>query len=181
MLKTLFNLIVLVGALLLLYSVYESVSIPGSFEISVSRKLTASPESVFDLVNDTARFPQWEPWSKADKSARVSLDGPSTGQGAIFQWASKRRGTVTLRWASADRPRMVGYSVDVNDYGGRYEMDFLIVRDPVDEHLVDLTWVLRGKRKTLEKPFWYFFNLDETIRRDFAAGLYNINETLISK
>jgi hypothetical protein len=143
--------------------------------------MAAKPEKMFALLNATARFPEWEPWSKADPSLKISIDGPSTGTGAIFQWSSKRRGTVTIQWKAVEAPRLVSYGVTVHDYGGRYDMDFLIEQDPIDEHVVTLTWILRGKRKPLEKPFWYFFKLDAMIRRDFEAGLKNIDALLAGK
>lgn len=181
MLKTLFNITALVISLALLYSVYKSVKVPATFELSVRRQMTSKPEKIFALLTVPARFPEWEPWSKADPSVRISLDGPSSGIGSVFQWSSKRRGNVLLQWRAAEAPLIVSYVVTVHDYGGRYDMDFLIEQDPIDEHVVTLTWVLRGKRKPLEKPFWYFFKLEEVIRRDFEAGLNNINALLEAK
>lgn len=178
MLKTLFNTVAFCVSLFVLYSVYQSVNIPTEFKIAVSRNVEASPSKVFDLLNMSARFSEWEPWSKADPTLKMFFDGPATGLGSIVAWNSKRRGNVTVQWRSAVPNKEVSYAVAVQDYGGRYDMVFEIEQDLVDDHLVKLTWQLSGRRKPLEKPFWYFLKLDATIRRDFLAGLENMENLL---
>ena len=175
MLKKIFNLVIFIISVLAIHAVYKSVRIPVNFTMSVTKEIKASPSKVFlRALTYNSQWDLWHPWKKNDPTFRLQFDGPASGQGSMIFWNSKRRGQGEVTWKSSEPPFKNSWSVNVSDFGGKWIFDFEIVPDDVDENLVKLIWTISGKRVPMEKPFWYFFDLEGMLRRDMAAGLENI-------
>ncbi len=78
-LVALFALLLVVGLLL-----------PNSAHVERAITTTASPDTVYGIVNGFARFNQWSPWADLDPKTRYSYSGPPTGVGAKMAWASDK-------------------------------------------------------------------------------------------
>src|SRR3954468_3377322 len=60
---------------------------PNEFRISRSAKMAAPPSAVFAQVNDFHSWDAWSPWAKLDPNAKVTFEGPTSGDGATFTWS----------------------------------------------------------------------------------------------
>src|SRR5215210_9240224 len=72
---------------------------PSEFRVTRSAKMNAPPEKVFAEVNDFHKWDDWSPWAKLDPNAKNSLEGPSSGAGAVFRWAGNAdvvEGSMTI-------------------------------------------------------------------------------------
>lgn len=93
-------------------------------EIAVSRRVDASPETVWGLVADVRTWTRWGPWEAAELEhpGRTSPDGT----GAVRRLRSGRW-TVREYVLVADAPRRLRYRVmsglPVRDYVGEVRLD----------------------------------------------------------
>jgi uncharacterized protein YndB with AHSA1/START domain len=64
--------------------------LPTTAHVERSITTSASPDSVFRLVNGFARFNEWSPWATLDPQARYTYSGPPEGVGASMAWTSDK-------------------------------------------------------------------------------------------
>jgi len=72
---------------------------PSEFRVERSTKIAAPAETVFAQVNDLHKWDAWSPWAKLDPDAKISFEGPESGDGATLHWSGNRQvgeGTMTI-------------------------------------------------------------------------------------
>ncbi len=62
--------------------------LPQAAHVERSMTTTASPATVFGLVDGFERFNEWSPWAGLDPATKYTYSGPETGVGARMEWAS---------------------------------------------------------------------------------------------
>lgn len=62
--------------------------LPKTAHIERSIATTASPETVYGLVDGFKRFNEWSPWAGLDPNTKYTYSGPETGVGARMEWVS---------------------------------------------------------------------------------------------
>ena len=104
---------VLVAVVLLIYVV--GLALPKAHVASVAASYTASPDTIWQLLNDPASFPQWRPGV-----ARVELLPDERGQRGWREFG--KHDAISYRVVEADAPRrLVARIADPNlPYGGTW-------------------------------------------------------------
>jgi uncharacterized protein YndB with AHSA1/START domain len=64
------------------------VFLPQSAHVERSMTTTASPATVYGLVDGFKRFNEWSPWARLDPATKYTYSGPETGVGARMEWVS---------------------------------------------------------------------------------------------
>jgi hypothetical protein len=87
--------------------------LPREVRVERSVRVEASPQTLFDLVEDVRRHDLWMPWGALDPRPQVVFGMVTEGEGATYFWIGDHltHGTLTLH--GADRPRWVAASVDL--------------------------------------------------------------------
>ena len=62
--------------------------LPKTAHIERSITTTASPETVYGLIDGFKRFNEWSPWAGLDPNTKYTYSGPETGVGARMEWVS---------------------------------------------------------------------------------------------
>ena len=62
--------------------------LPQAAHVERSMTTTASPATVYGLVDGFKRFNEWSPWASLDPATKYTYSGPKTGVGARMEWAS---------------------------------------------------------------------------------------------
>ena len=62
--------------------------LPQAAHVERSMTTTASPATVYGLVDGFKRFNEWSPWAGLDPATKYTYSGPETGVGARMEWAS---------------------------------------------------------------------------------------------
>src|SRR5882672_3949615 len=108
----LYKVLIVVAVIVILFLLVVATR-PADFRIARTATIPASPEVVFEQVNDLHNWQQWSPWAKLDPDAKITFDGPAVGKGASFHWAgnsSVGEGTMTLE---ESRPsELVRFKID---------------------------------------------------------------------
>lgn len=72
---------------------------PSEFRVERTAKIAATQADLFAQVNDFHKWENWSPWAKLDPAAKVTFEGPDSGQGAVMNWAGNDKvgeGKVTI-------------------------------------------------------------------------------------
>lgn len=109
--------------LLTLISVIAIVVVIGlclSTHYSASRSVViqAPAERIFELIGDLKRWPEWEPFSKADPTTKTTLGETTTGVGASQSWLGEGN-KGRLKFTACD-PK-VGIEYDVVFTNGEHD------------------------------------------------------------
>jgi uncharacterized protein YndB with AHSA1/START domain len=83
-LRGLFFILLGLVALLLVTGVF----LPQSAHVERSMTTTASPATVYGLIDGFKRFNEWSPWARLDPATKYAYSGPETGVGARMEWVS---------------------------------------------------------------------------------------------
>jgi uncharacterized protein YndB with AHSA1/START domain len=62
--------------------------LPQAAHVERSMTTTASPATVYGLVDGFKRFNEWSPWASLDPATKYTYSGPETGVGARMEWTS---------------------------------------------------------------------------------------------
>ena len=84
LLKALLYLVLALVALFLLVGLF----LPKTAQVERSITTSASPATVYSLVDGFKRFNEWSPWARIDPATTYTYSGPETGVGARMEWAS---------------------------------------------------------------------------------------------
>src|SRR5215510_11505969 len=75
------------------------VSRPADFRVERSATLSASPQALFEQVNDHRKFVVWNPFMKLDPNVKNTYSGPDSGVGAVCSWEGNSKigaGSATI-------------------------------------------------------------------------------------
>jgi uncharacterized protein YndB with AHSA1/START domain len=76
----------LLGVVVLFFVV--GVFLPQAAHVERSITTSASPETVYGLVDGFKHFNEWSPWAGLDPATKYTYSGPETGVGARMEWSS---------------------------------------------------------------------------------------------
>ncbi|RMH60748.1 MAG: hypothetical protein D6677_13225 [Calditrichaeota bacterium] len=95
--KTLIGIVVFIAVLLGIVAVVPLFIDP---EVNVSRsiEIQQSPEVVFTVIKNYDLYPEWIPWTRADKDAEYTIDGEPGDVGSTWSWNGDTvgQGSLTL-------------------------------------------------------------------------------------
>lgn len=93
--------------------------LPGSAHLERSVTTSASPATVYGIVNGFRRFNEWSPWFDLDPQARYTYSGPESGAGAKMAWSSDKSGvgSGSQEILSVEPDRMVRIRLDFGSQG----------------------------------------------------------------
>jgi uncharacterized protein YndB with AHSA1/START domain len=170
------KVIVVLGAILALLvgSVLAyAATKPDIFRVQRSAVVKAAPEKIFPLINDYDRWAEWSPYEKKDPAMRRSRSGPAAGKGAVYAWeGNKDVGKGRMEILEAAPPSRVTIKLDfVAPFEAHNVVNFTM--EPQTDG-TRVTWAMQGPVPYLAKVMHVFFDMDEMVGKDFAAGLSSL-------
>ena len=165
--------ILLALALLVVLLLILAMRQPNEFRIERSTVMAASPRTIFALVNDFHRWPEWSPWAKLDPNVQYKYDGPPAGEGSSCAWVGNSKagqGRMTIiKSVHAELIILLLEFIKPFDANNTAEFTFT----PVD-HGTLVVWAMTGRTPFLFKLMYVFMSMDKMIGPDFDRGLANI-------
>jgi uncharacterized protein YndB with AHSA1/START domain len=144
---------------------------PDTFRIQRTATINASPDRIFPLLNDFRNWKSWSPWEKLDPTMKRTHSGPSSGRGAIYEWAGNRK---------AGRGRME-ITESVPHIKMTIKLDFY---KPFEAHnttqftltpsgdATNISWSMFGSSPFMMRLM--VFDLDRMVGRDYEKGLASL-------
>lgn len=143
---------------------------PDSFQIERTGRMQASPEVVFAVLNDLARWDEWSPWNEMDPNMKKSLSETTVGQGARYAWEGNSEvgsGTMTIR--DSERPTRV--TLDLA-FQTPFEAENVVQLSVTPQGPgCEVSWALSGNNDFMGKAFSLFMDMDDMVGKDFERGL----------
>ena len=133
--------------------------------------VTTSPEAdVFAQVNDLRKWDACSPWAKLDPDAKISFEGPESGQGAAMSWAGNEKvGEGKMTVVESQPNDAVKLRVDfVKPFEGTSNSDFAF--KPEGDGTA-ITWAMSAHHNFLEKAMCLVMNGKKMIGDDMEKGL----------
>lgn len=82
-------LIGIVGVIVLLIII--GFVLPSKFEITRSATINASPQYVFEEVNDLEKWNNWDYWHSLDPEMKITYSDQKSGKGATYEWSGNSK------------------------------------------------------------------------------------------
>jgi len=163
--KILIGVVVLVVGLLLFIN-----SKPDDFKVSRSTLIKASPEAVFEQVNDFHAWERWSPWVKVDPKAKTVYQGPAQGVGAVFNWDGNNdvgKGSMTIIESKPSDYIKLLLNFE-KPFEGKNNVEFTFKKQGDQTYV---TWSMFGKSNFFGKALSLVFNCDQMIGGQYEKGL----------
>jgi uncharacterized protein YndB with AHSA1/START domain len=148
---------------------------PATYRVQRTVEIQATPEAVYDQLEDFRAWSRWSPWEKLDPQMKKSFSGPERGVGATYAWQGNDKvGTGRMTITKSDRPRDI-----------ECRLEFLKPFEAVSQTSMQLqprgavthvTWTMTGHNDFTGKVFSVFMNMEKSIGEDFEAGLARLKE-----
>jgi uncharacterized protein YndB with AHSA1/START domain len=170
--KILLGLVAII-ALILIVAAFQS----DEFRVTRSATLAASPEALFEQVNDHHKFNAWNPWMKLDPGVKITYSGSAAGVGAACSWQGNSEvgaGTATI--IESKPGELVRLRMDWKEpMSGSSTADFTF--KPEGDKTV-VTWDMYGPKPFIGKVMGLFMNCDKMCGDQFEKGLSNLAQVV---
>src|SRR5688572_27351240 len=169
-LKVLIGLAVIVAVVLVV-----AATRPAEFRVERSAALSASPEALFEQVNDHRKFSVWNPFLKLDPNVKNTYSGPDSGVGAVCSWEGNSNvGAGSCTIIESKPGELVRSRMDwKRPMEGVATVDFTFKPDG-DKTIV--TWAMYGKNNFMGKVMSIFIDCDKMCGPQFEKGLAELGK-----
>lgn len=156
-------------ALILIVAAFQ----PGEFVVKRSLAIAASPQALFEQVNDHRKFLAWNPWQKLDPAIKNTFSGPATGVGSVCAWEGNREvGAGSSTIIEAKPGELVRLRMDwKKPMEGTSTVDFTF--KPEGGKTV-VTWHMYGPQSYVGKVMCLFMSMDKMVGGQFEKGLASL-------
>ncbi len=171
-----FILLVLAIAALAAVIAYQ----PEDFTITRSAEITASPERVFQQIDDFHNWEAWSPWAKIDPEMKTTYSGPRSGVGASYAWAGNSEvgeGSMTI----IDSRPHEAVKIDLEflqPFAAKHLTEFKLTPSV---SRTNVTWTMSGKNGFIAKAFCLVVDMDKMLGSDFEKGLAQLKNVAEAK
>lgn len=156
-------------ALILIVAAFQ----PAEFAVKRSLAIAASPQALFDQVNDHRKFLVWNPWMKLDPNVKNTFSGPATGVGSVCSWQGNSdigAGSSTI--TETIPGELVRLRMDWKEpMEGVSTVDFTF---KLEGEKTVMTWHMYGPQNYVGKVMCLFMNMDKMVGGQFEQGLANL-------
>ncbi|MFD0939455.1 SRPBCC family protein [Pedobacter boryungensis] len=168
-LKVLLGIIV---ALVIIFFV-GGMFLPKTYSVSRTTTINAPDSVIYKNVADFNEFLKWNPWTKMEPTAKVTITGNPGQPGHLYEWVGDKVGTGQMKLTEA----MANQSVVE-------EMKFIKPMESSSTVRFDIakegngnkaTWTISGESVgTMNK--WMGLFMDKMMGKDFEDGLKSLKE-----
>lgn len=156
-------------ALVLIVAAFQ----PNEFDVKRSLAIAASPQALFDQVNDHRKFLVWNPWLKLDPNVKTTFSGPATGVGSVCSWQGNSDIGAGSSTITETKPgELVRLRMDWREpMEGTSTVDFTFKPEGGKTVVI---WHMYGPQKYLGKVMCLFMSMEKMVGGQFEAGLANL-------
>ena len=153
---------------------------PADFRVERSATIAASPDALFEQVNDHRKFAVWNPWLKLDPNVKNTYSGPDSGVGAVCSWDGNNNiGAGSSTIIESKPGELVRQRMDwKRPMEGTSTVDFTF--KPEGDKTV-VTWAMYGKNGFMGKAVSVFMDCDKMIGPKFEEGLAELGKVVAVK
>lgn len=143
---------------------------PEDFKVTRNATINASPDKVFEQVNDFHKWEAWSPWAKIDPAMKTTYTGPAAGVGSEYAWTGNDdvgEGKMTI--TQSHQAEHIAIDLEfIKPFATKNLTEFTF-KPEGDKTIV--TWTMSTKNNFVMKAFCLVMDLDKLIGADFEKGL----------
>jgi hypothetical protein len=162
----------IVAALIVVIAVFCVVVVmqPADFKITRSATMNASPDKIFEQVNDFHKWDAWSPWAKIDPAMKTTYSGPPSGTGAAYAWVGNDQVGEGKMAITASHPNEhIAIDLEfIRPFAAKNITEFTL---KPEGDKTSVTWTMTGKNNFVAKAFNLVMNMDKLVGADFEKGL----------
>jgi len=169
-LKVLGIIIVVLAAIILIGGMF----LPKTYSVSRSAVINASDSVVYHNIADFNEFYKWNPWSKMEPTAKISMTGTPGQPEHQYNWEGKETGSGYMKIKSVEPNKMVDMELKfIEPFESLADTRFDISPEGAGSKV---TWTMSGENNLMGKWMCVFVSMDKMIGKDFEAGLNYLKE-----
>ena len=166
------NKILLGFAALIVIVLIVAAMQPASFRVERSATIAATPQALFEQVNDHKKFAAWNPWEKMDPTSKTIYSGADSGVGAVASWKGDMVGEGMATITESKPGELVRQRMDwKKPMEGVSTVDFTF-KSEGDKTVV--TWAMYGENNFMGKLFSLFMDCESMCGPEFEKGLADL-------
>lgn len=143
---------------------------PDEYRVERSATIDVPAETVFGLVNDFRRWPEWSPWEDLDPEMSRDFSGPDQGTGAIYAWdGNSDAGAGHMEILESRPPTRVRIELVFERPMSSRNITTFDFQPRDGQTLVN--WTMEGANPFPFKVMQVFMDMDTLVGRDFERGL----------
>jgi hypothetical protein len=169
------NKVLLTIAVIIVLFAIIVASQPSDFRVVRAITISATPEVVFDQINNLHKWQEWSPWAKLDPNSKITFEGPDSGVGAMFGWSgNKEVGEGKMMIIESVPNEQVKFRLDfVKPFAGTNYAEFKL--DDKSNGTV-VTWSMNGEKNFIFKAMGLFMSCDKMLGPQFEKGLAQLKK-----
>ncbi len=171
MLKTILIILAVVVVAAIALVLFASTK-PDTFHVERNVTIAAPPEKIVPLINDFHQWQAWSPYEKLDPGMSRTIGGTASGQGATYAWEGNGKAGAGHMEILESSPEKVVIKLDFSKPFEAHNIATFTLVPATNGTTV--TWAMDGPMPLIAKVMGLFFNMDEMIGKDFAAGLESL-------
>lgn len=141
---------------------------PKKFHFERSTTVKATPEKLFNLVNDFHHWTLWSPFEKLDPDMKKTYSGSAHGKGAIYEWEGKKSGAGRMEILESSHSK-ISIKLDFTKPMTAHNICDFTFEKTGDETKV--TWAMHGPASYMVNVMHTVFSMDKMLGKDFSSGL----------
>ena len=159
------KILIVLAAIVAIFVIVVALQ-PADFRVERTTTIAAPQADVFAKVNDFHQWDAWSPWAKLDPDAKITFEGPDSGQGTVMTWVGNDKvgeGKMTLTESQPNE--LVKLKVDFVK-----PLQEFALKPQGDQTAV--TWSMQGHNNSfIQKAFCLVMDGKKMIGDDLEKGL----------
>ena len=171
------NIVITVSILAVAFLIYAATR-PDTFRVERKLLIKAPPEKIQAEISDFHRWQAWSPYEKKDPAMKRIYSGAATGAGAIYGWEGNANVGSGRMEVTGSTPEKITIKLDfLKPFEAHNTAEFIL---QAQTEGTEVTWAMEGPVPYFAKIIHIFFDMDNMVGGDFAAGLADL-KTLVEK
>ncbi len=146
---------------------------PAGFRYTRSAVIAASPQTLFQQIDDLRQFQNWNPWAMIDPNVEITYAGPPTGVGSSYTWKGNREvGEGTMTIIESKPGELVKARMDFRQpFAATHTAEFAFKPENGGTRV---SWTLHGDNNFMGKAIGLFIDCDKMCGDQFEKGLTHL-------
>jgi hypothetical protein len=147
--------------------------LPKTYSIKRETVINAPDSVVYNNIADFNNFLKWNPWYKAEPSAKIAISGTAGEPGHKYTWDGKKTGQGEMVVKKAEPYKLVEDDLRfIKPFDGSADTQFTLENVPEGTKVV---WSMTGQNKSsLDK--WMGLMMNMMMGKDFESGLKDLKD-----
>ena len=163
-----FLVLIALGLIIVIYA----QRLPSDIHFERSMTMKASPEAIFQEINNLRNWTKWSPWYKKDPNMELSYGSITEGEGGTYSWSSKSRnvGSGSMKITKSVPHSLI--ETELNFQPNNPSQGYWKIEQQGDE--CNVTWGLHSNMGDSVAGKIMGSMMDKFLDKDFTEGLSGI-------